>query len=320
MTNIRSNNYSLDLKMRVIETYRTGKYKVSDISDMFMVSKSSVYNWIKLYNISKLSDKQRYIKSSSSLRNPKIRNIVLLYIQNNPNFIYRDLIGHIYEKTKIKISRSLLYIIIKDVGLSKKVAKYKKIYGDEDKLLNKKNALMDKFKKIADDKIISVDEVSFDTNITHRYGWSIKNTPIIKKIGATYERLTMICAVTNKKVISYKILKGSANAASFLDFLKNIHAGHFRDRYVFLDNAGIHRSKIVSEYVRRKNINLLFNVPYSPEFNPIEIVFSKLKKLVRDRTNNNLQSLTNNISNSIKHISQTNLKHFFSYSFSKLRY
>ncbi len=182
----------------------------------------------------------------------------------------------------------------------------------------KKKDLRDQIKNILNNKIISIDEVSFDTNIVHAYGWSLKNIPIVKTIGATYKRLTLICAISKNKILAYKIINNSATKDIFLEFIKHIH--NIKNKYLFLDNARIHHSKIVSEYVKHKNINLLFNVPYSPEYNPIEIMFSKLKKLVRDNTNNhNLSSLTFNIVSSLNKITPHNLNNFFNYAFSKLR-
>jgi transposase len=186
------------------------------------------------------------------------------------------------------------------------------------KLDLKKDVLVNQIKNIPNNKIISIDEVSFDTNIIHNYGWSKKNIPIIKTIGATYKRLTMICAISNKKIVHYKIIKNSANSVIFLDFIKSIP--NIKNKYLFLDNARIHHSKIISSHVKENNIKLLFNVPYSPEYNPIEIMFSKLKKLVKDyKLNNKLDTLTTNIVNSMKYITSSNLTNFFNYSFSKLR-
>ena len=275
-------------------------------------------NWIKLYKANILLTKKKYIKPTSKFQNQKIRTIILKYINEHPNFLYPDLIKIILNETTIKIGKSSLYNIISNLNFSKKVAKFKKIYGTQEKLDIKKKTLQEQIKYIPNNKIISIDEISFDTNIIHDYGWSLKNIPIIKKIGATYKRVTMICAITNSKILHYKIINNSAKSKIFLDFLKNIP--DIKEKHLFLDNACIHHSKIVTEYVKKNKINLLFNVPYSPEYNPIEIVFSKLKKLVRDCINNNkLCTLTSNIIISLKHISKNNLHNFFNYSFSKLR-
>ena len=87
-----------------------------------------------------------------------------------------------------------------------------------------------------------------------------------------------------------------------------------------MDNACIHHSKIVTEYIKNYNIKLIFNVPYSPEYNPIEIMFSKLKKLVKDYTDNNkIKILELNIIDSLIKITSKDLNNFFNYSLNNLR-
>jgi transposase len=279
MMNIKTNNYSNDLKLRVVKMYNEKIHSMYNICKIFNISKSSAYNWVKLFHINnKLESKQKYIKITSMLRNNEIKNIITNYILLHVNFLYKDIIKIIFKKTKLKISKSTCFNIIHNIGFTKKVAKFKKFYGNQSKLDLKKCELMKQIKQINNNKIISIDEVSFDTNIIHNYGWSLKNTPIIKPLGATYKRLTMICAISNKKIIHYKIIKDSAKSDTFLDFIKNIP--NVRNKYLFLDNACIHHSKIVIKYTQENNIKMLFSVPYSPEYNPIEIMFSKLKHSV----------------------------------------
>lgn len=316
--NLKTNNYSVDLKLRVVNAYNNKTHNVTDICRTFSVSKSSVYNWINLYKNNKLTSKCEYIKPTSKIHNENIRNIILSHIQSFPNFIYVDLITLIRTSINIKISKSTLFSIIHDLNLTKKVTKTKKVYGSVDKLKIKKESLKKEIKCISNNKIISIDEVSFDTNICHNYAWSLKGIKIVKTIGATYKRLTMICAISNKKILHYKIVNNSANSEIFLDFLK--HIPNIKNKYLFLDNACIHHSKIVSAYVKEKNIHLLFNVPYCPEYNPIEIMFSKLKQCVKNLNNNsNLPDLKTNIINSLKYITPNNLHNFFVYTFNKLR-
>ena len=158
----------------------------------------------------------------------------------------------------------------------------------------------------------------FDTNIIHNYAWCKKGSSIVKTIGATYKRLTVICAISNKKILYYKIINGSANSKLFLNFLKNIP--NIINKTLFMDNASIHHSKIVKKYTSDNNINNLFNVPYSPEYNPIELMFSKHKKIVKDMfPNNSIDLLQKNIIKAFQFITSNNLFKFFIHSLSKLK-
>ena len=134
---------------------------------------------------------------------------------------------------------------------------------------------------------------------------------IYKKIGATWKRFTAICAITNKKVLGIYIIRKSANKDDFLCFIKKI-INNLENKYLLLDNASIHHAKIVKNCVSETSNRLLFNVPYSPEFNPIEKIFSKIKAIIRNKNNNNNeQNLLKNICSAFKKITKTNLDNCF---------
>ena len=82
---------------------------------------------------------------------------------------------------------------------------------------------------------------------------------------------------------------------------------------ILLDNARIHHSKYLKENVS-DNINFIYNIPYTPEFNPIEQMFSKLKYLLRksNLTNNNI---IKKIDLSLDKINSNDLNGYFRNSF-----
>ena len=93
-----------------------------------------------------------------------------------------------------------------------------------------------------------------------------------------------------------------------------------KKQILFFDNACIHHSKIVKEYLLNNKIKYFFNVPYTPEYNPIEFIFSKLKRFIKNNylNNNSLINLKNNVINSFKIINENDLINCYNYSFNKL--
>ena len=306
------NNYDYDLKIKIIQLYKQGN-KPLYLSNLFQVSLKSIYNWIYLYNNNLLKHKQKYIKKTSLFRNSLIRVNIKFYIFKNPSFQYIKLIAFLFKKTNINISKTTLYNIIKDLKITKKIISLTKKYGKKSKITSQIKKLKNKIKNINVNNIISIDEIGFDTNIINNKAWALKGKRIFKNIGATYKRLTVICTISNHTVLHYKILNGSSNAITFLDFIKELNISN--NQYILLDNARIHHALIVKEYLNNNNIKFLFNVPYCPWFNPIEFIFSKFKKIVKDYKNNNfITNLTNNIKKSIKKIKSIDLYNSFNHS------
>lgn len=78
------------------------------------------------------------------------------------------------------------------------------------------------------------------------------------------------------------LLDGPMNGASFLAYAEQVLAPELRPGdIVVMDNLPAHRISGVREAIEKAGARLLFLPPYSPDFNPIEMAFSKLKALLR---------------------------------------
>ena len=75
------------------------------------------------------------------------------------------------------------------------------------------------------------------------------------------------------------------NAEATIEHLKKVRASYSENIPLafFIDNASWHKTIAVQEYCEQNKISLLFLPPYSPEFNPIERVWSFLKSKIRQR-------------------------------------
>ncbi|WP_245410222.1 transposase [Falsochrobactrum shanghaiense] len=80
---------------------------------------------------------------------------------------------------------------------------------------------------------------------------------------------------------------------------------------VILDNVGFHKSERAELLVKAKGAWLLFLPPYSPDLNPIEMAFSKLKALLRKRAAHSFDTITQAIGGIISLFSVDECKNFF---------
>lgn len=78
------------------------------------------------------------------------------------------------------------------------------------------------------------------------------------------------------------LLDGPMNGAAFLAYVEQVLAPELRPGdVVIMDNLPAHKISGVHEAIEKAGVGLLFLPPYSPDFNPIEMAFSKLKALLR---------------------------------------
>jgi transposase len=291
------------MKTIVINHYNKKSNPIKDTLAIFNISNGSLYNWVNKNKKNILTNEKRYTKTSKYT--PEIKCYIRQYILRRPNFDMNKLIVMIKKKYNVIGKKTSIYKIIKQLNLSYKKVNTRFIYGTKKNHTNKIKIFKKIIKPLNKDDIISIDETSVDTHISNLYGWTNKGKKLVKIINQLRKRYTVICAISNKQIIHYKILMGSANAETFKTFLEELSSKGINNKYLLLDNARIHHSKIVKAFMLNSTNKLLFNVAYSPEFNPIERIFSKVKSIIRKKLTNQMASkLINNIKSSLMGIKQ----------------
>jgi transposase len=114
-------------------------------------------------------------------------------------------------------------------------------------------------------------------------GWGPKGRRLHAKAPyGHWKTMTFLAALRHDRIDAPFVFDGPINGEAFRLYVENnllptLKAGDI----VILDNLGSHKSKAVRKAVRAVGARLLFLPPYSPDLNPIEQVFSKLKHLMR---------------------------------------
>ena len=143
--------------------------------------------------------------------------------------------------------------------------------------------------------MIYLDEINFTKRSLKVRDWSVKNANLTvdqKEVYVGYR--SVIASMTEEKGISLILIYEQAiNSADFCYYLKKLRIKFGKQPIaLFMDRLAVHKSKDVKEWWGKLNIRPIFNVSYSPEFNPIEAVFSKVK---RQFNSQRLNSLVNKI-------------------------
>ena len=308
--------YNLDFINRVIKVYKNRKkyvLSVNNIADIFGISKSTIYNWINDKHV--IIDNVRiYNKSLINDDNNKIYyNYIINYVDNCTHFNIKNLLRNLFDLFKKGVSKAYIYNVLKKHNYTHKKIQTNKYPHPNEKLQADINTLCESLKR-RKKRIISLDEVSIELLIPHKYGWSKKGERCIKKISNKRIRFSMVMAISRKRMIGFKIVEGSFNRILFNEFMDTIVKPN--TNYMFLmDNAKIHRNKIMKKEIKDK---IIYNVPYCPQYNPIEYVFNVLKKEIKDVNLKDINDLKKFMENDCKQIFKKGFDNYFDKSFNNL--
>lgn len=151
-------------------------------------------------------------------------------------------------------------------------------------LAEKIKAFQELVKDVPLDQILSIDETGFGThaNVFHKYTRSTNDEKF--EVPKRHSR-SCVLAVTTMGILnpdSYVVKRGSFDTNSFVEYIDNVLTETpAQFHYVVMDNIAFHHSKRVAAVIERHGRVAIFTPPYSPRFNPIENVFSVLKRIFR---------------------------------------
>jgi transposase len=132
-------------------------------------------------------------------------------------------------------------------------------------------------------RLVFIDETWIKTNMAPLRGWAPLGDRLIAKVPhGHWNTSTFIAALRCDRIEAPFILDGPVNCEAFKAYVENVLAPTLRlGDLVIMDNLGSHKGKAVRQAIRAAGAKLIFLPKYSPDLNPIEQVFAKLKTLLR---------------------------------------
>lgn len=121
------------------------------------------------------------------------------------------------------------------------------------------------------------------TNMTPIRGWAPRGTKLVARAPfGKWRTLTFLAALRHDRIDAPCVLDGPINGQSFTAWVEQFLIPTLAPGdIVIMDNLGSHKGQAVRHAIRAARAKLLFLPPYSPDLNPIEQVFAKLKLLLR---------------------------------------
>jgi transposase len=133
-------------------------------------------------------------------------------------------------------------------------------------------------------RLVFIDESGFHTSMTRLYARAPKGERAYSKVPRNRgKNTTLIASITFEGVMGEAMtIEGATDSEAFEAYIEHFLAPTLtKEQVVVLDGLGAHRTERVRELVEATGADLLFLPSYSPDLNPIEEAFSKIKNIVR---------------------------------------
>jgi transposase len=186
------------------------------------------------------------------------------------------------QRLGISGSRMIVCRALQKLGLTLKKKSRHAAERDTPEVRKKRRSFRRQVKPIEPGRLVFVDETGVTTAMTPAYGRAPRGERVEASAPASWESVTVIAAMGLDGVRAPLALPGSVNAATFQTYVEEILVPALRPGdVVIFDNLTSHLGPAISEAIERAGARVMPLPPYSPDYTPIEEMFSKFKGFLR---------------------------------------
>ena len=133
------------------------------------------------------------------------------------------------------------------------------------------------------ERLVFVDEMGTNTSLAPLYAWSRRGERAFASVPRNWgSNVTLLASMSAEGMGACLAVEGSTTREVFEAYLKGALAPSLKPgQVVIMDNLSSHKGSRVRELVEHRGCEILYLPPYSPDLNPIEEAFAKLKVLLR---------------------------------------
>jgi transposase len=271
--------YSLDLRERVVAAVEAGQ-SCRSVAKTFMVSVSSVVKW---------SQRRRAVGSPAALKmgghRPYVvareKDWLIARIAEKPDLTLRALLAELAERGLV-VSYYALWHFLQHEGVTFKKSLHASEQ-DRPDVARRRRQWKARQATIGPARLVFIDETWAKTNMTRTHGRCAKGQRLVAKAPfGKWRTLTFLAALRCDRLTAPCVIDGPINGVIFRAYVDEVLVPTLKPGdLVVMDNLGSHKGQGVRKAIRAAGAKLFFLPPYSPDLNPIEQAFAKMKTLLR---------------------------------------
>jgi putative transposase len=165
-------------------------------------------------------------------------------------------------------------------------------------------------------RLVFIDETWTKTNMAPLRGWAPIGQRLRAKVpNGHWKTMTFLAALRHDRVDAPWLIDGPINGERFLLYVEKVLAPTLKPGdIVVMDNLGSHKSKAVRRAIRQAGARLFFLPKYSPDLNPIEQLFAKLKHWLRKAEQRSVETVCHAIGNILNAVTHVECSNYFTNS------
>jgi transposase len=273
--------YSQDLRDRVIEAALLGP-SLRQVAARFDIAVSTAIGWVGRLRDSGECVARRQGRPRGLKLDPH-RDFLLPLIEAEPDMTIQMMQDRLLDERGVKASIGTIWTFLDRCKLSFKKKTAHASEQDRPDVLKQREDWFEGQLDLDPAKLVFIDETWASTNMAPLRGWAPKGERL--RVGIPHghwKRTTFIAGLRLTGLTAPMVLDGSINGTSFLDWVRRVLVPTLSPGdTVVADNLTSHKGDEARKAIEAAGATIRFLPAYSPDFNPIEKAFAKLKAQLR---------------------------------------
>ena len=283
----RSSAYPDDLRWRMVYQHEALDLTYEAIAANLNVDSSTVSRTVQLFRRTGHVSKKSYDTSNLPRDlTDTVQLIILQIVLERPGILLHEIQAEIDHTTGTHLAPSTICHFLHNSGFSRQRMRIVATQRDD----SLRAMFASEVSIYNADMFIFLDETGTDRrNVLRRYAYSWRGMPAVShRLLVRGQRLSSLAIMSTSGVLDCHIVEGTVDGDIFYEFVQNNLLPHMMpfdgvnpNSVLVLDNASIHHVDGIMSMVESVGALVLFLPPYSPDYNPIEELFSKLKAMIK---------------------------------------
>lgn len=306
--------YSYDLRIRIFNYSLT--HSIRETARIFQVSPNTVHLLRQLFFETGSLNPREHPHEFPRLITPEGELYLGLLLSTDNDLTLTELCDRYEQAYGVRVSIGTMFNTLEQLHITRK----KKTFSDPKK--NSDAAKVEKenydaqLETIKPDDRLYLDETGSCLNMTPLYGRSPEGERAYDQ-KPTYPSTTVstVAILSEEGIKAQYTYTGSLNAKVFVLYLETFVLSTLENgQTLIMDRHPVHRAKIVQNYLKQNNIKYLYLPAYSPELNPIEEAFSKIKQYIKKQKARTINELLRVLNKAFDIITNSDVKGYFNHA------
>ena len=303
---------SNDLRRRAVTAVVDGGMSCRGAARRFGIAPSTAIKWVHAW---RRTGSYRPRAQGGDRRSQRIEaraEVVLALVEETPDMTLAEIATHLEDEHGLRVSQSTVWRFFHRRGITFKKPAHASEQQRPD-VLRRRRAWLEAQPGLDPETLVFVDETGASTKMARRSGRALRGHRCQAPVPhGHWKTTTFVGALRLSGMTAPMVLDGAMHGAAFLAYVEKMLVPILKPGdIVVMDNLPAHRSVAARDAIQRAGAELRFLPPYSPDFNPIEMAFSKLKASLKRRAARTIPELRDAIGEATNTFTSAECQNYF---------